>query len=139
MVLVRVSRLVQTVFAEVSRCHGLTTQQTQLLCVLSRGPVGMTELSRSLHLEKSSLTGLVDRVERRGLVERVPDARDRRACHVTLTAEGTHCATEVHQAVTERLDALGAELPAAEREAVAAALARVLSRDDTPRPFPAAS
>jgi DNA-binding MarR family transcriptional regulator len=59
--LVRLSHLVQHVFADVSRDHDITPQQTQLLCMLIGGPVGMTELSRLMHLEKSSLTGLVDR------------------------------------------------------------------------------
>ncbi|MFG6198255.1 MarR family winged helix-turn-helix transcriptional regulator [Nonomuraea sp. JJY05] len=41
--------------------------------------VGRTDLSKLLHLEKPSLTGLVDRAERRGLVRRVHDDADRRA------------------------------------------------------------
>lgn len=45
--LVRMSHLVQHVFADVSRDHDITPQQTQLLCILVGGPVGMTELSRS--------------------------------------------------------------------------------------------
>src|SRR3954471_25014226 len=89
---VRLAHLVQHVFADVSRQHELTPQQTQLLCMLSHGPVGMTELSRLLHLERSSLTGLVDRVERRGLVTRVRDSRDRRACHIVLTSQGDQLA-----------------------------------------------
>ena len=57
--LMRLSQLVAHVFADVSRGRDLTPQQAQLLCTLLEGPVGMTELGRLLHLEKSSLTGLV--------------------------------------------------------------------------------
>ena len=40
--LVRLSHLVQHVFADVSRQHDLTPQQAQLLCVLMNGPLGMS-------------------------------------------------------------------------------------------------
>ncbi|MBO0830375.1 MAG: MarR family transcriptional regulator [Actinobacteria bacterium] len=67
----------------------LTPQQTQLLCILRNGPVGMGELGRLLHLGKSSLTGLIDRVERHGLVIRVPDEDDRRALKAAVTGDWT--------------------------------------------------
>ncbi|HVW40608.1 MAG TPA: MarR family transcriptional regulator [Amycolatopsis sp.] len=120
--LVRLAHTVQHVFGDVSREQDLTPQQAQLLCVLIREPVGMTELTRLLHLEKSSLTGLVDRVERRGLVTRVPDDRDRRACRIALTDEGVELAHRTHEAVTNRLDARTRRLPAAARSHVLAAL-----------------
>jgi DNA-binding MarR family transcriptional regulator len=126
--LVRMSHLVQHVFADVSHDHEITPQQAQLLCILIDGPIGMTDLSRLLHLEKSSLTGLVDRVERRGLVTRIRDGRDRRVCQVALTGEGTRLAVEAHQDVTRRLDALADDLPDAEKERVASAVVSVLDR-----------
>ena len=126
--LVRVSHLVQHVFADVSHDHEITPQQAQLLCMLIDGPIGMTDLSQLLHLEKSSLTGLVDRVERRGLVTRVRDGRDRRACQVALTDEGTRLAIEAHQDVTRRLDILANDLPDAEKERVASAVVSLLDR-----------
>ncbi|MFD0532862.1 MarR family winged helix-turn-helix transcriptional regulator [Actinomadura luteofluorescens] len=49
----------------------------------------MGELGAMLGLAKSSLTGLVDRTERNGLVRREPDPRDLRAVRVALTAEGS--------------------------------------------------
>jgi DNA-binding MarR family transcriptional regulator len=129
--LVRLSHLVQHVFADVSRDHDITPQQTQLLCMLIGGPVGMTELSRLMHLEKSSLTGLVDRVERRGLVARVRDARDRRACQIALTDEGARLAVESHRDVTGRLDTLAGELPDADQERLTSVIAGLLARHGT--------
>jgi DNA-binding MarR family transcriptional regulator len=123
--LVRLSHLVQYVFADVSRRHELTPQQAQLLCALSPGPIGMTDLSRALHLEKSSLTGLVDRVERRGLVERVRDGQDRRACRISLTAQGRRLAVEAHNGVTARLEELTGEVGAADRKRLASVVARM--------------
>ncbi len=68
--LVRSSFLVNAVYAESGREYGVTPQQGQLLCVLMSRSYGMSELGAMLRLAKSSLTGLVDRTERNGLVRR---------------------------------------------------------------------
>jgi DNA-binding MarR family transcriptional regulator len=125
--LVRLTHLVQHLFADVARCYELTPQQAQLLCLLVDGPVGMAELGRLLRLEKSSLTGLVDRAERRGLVARARDSRDRRACRIELTDHGADLAVRAHQGVTDRLDEATAELPTAERELLTSVIARIVT------------
>jgi DNA-binding MarR family transcriptional regulator len=48
----------------------------------------MRDLGRAVVISKSGLTGLVDRMERAGLVERAGDPGDRRIVHVTLTRAG---------------------------------------------------
>jgi len=68
--------------------HDLSIPATRLLGVLRDREPTMNELARLLDLDKSSVTGLVDRAERRGLVERVPSPADRRAVLVRLTAGG---------------------------------------------------
>lgn len=123
--LIRVSTLVERVFAEVSREYGLTPQQVHVLCVVNGGPVGMTELAHSLGLEKSSATGLVDRVVRRGLVDRAPDSQDRRACRIMLTDEGSWVAQKAHDEVVARLEALAGELPQTDRNHLVSMLARL--------------
>jgi DNA-binding MarR family transcriptional regulator len=126
--LMRLSQLVAHVFADVSRSRDLTPQQAQLLCTLIEGPVGMSELGRLLHLEKSSLTGLVDRVERRGLVLRTRDPGDRRASQVALTGQGARLAAESHEDVTARLEGLAGELAPVDRKRLASAIAMMLDR-----------
>src|SRR3954454_23258862 len=84
--LVRTMHLLQDFHAESSRPLGLTPQQAHLLCVLLAAPLGMTELSRILSIERSSLTSMVDRLERRDLVTRTASATDRRACLIDLPA-----------------------------------------------------
>lgn len=134
--LVRLSQLVQRVFTEVSREHELTPQQTQLLCVLTGGPVGMTELSRALNLEKSSLTGLTDRVVRRGLVAREQDAQDRRACRISLTANGKQLADETHDDICARLTELSGTLADPDRAHLATLIGHILANQlpDTAQP-----
>lgn len=125
--LVRLSHLVQHVFADVSRSRGTTPQQAQLLCVLIGGPVGMTKLGRLLHLKKSSLTGLVDLSESRGLVTRTTDPRDRRAANVALTDEGRRFAVACHDEITSRLQELIGEPPSDGHTLLFAAIEQILS------------
>jgi DNA-binding MarR family transcriptional regulator len=68
--------------------QSLSMIQTRLLGVLRDRTPGMNELATLLELDKSSITGLVDRAERRGLVERIPSPADRRAVQVGLTDSG---------------------------------------------------
>jgi MarR family transcriptional regulator, organic hydroperoxide resistance regulator len=51
-------------------------------------PLPMTELAALLACDNSNVTGLIDRLEVRGLVTRQPSAQDRRVKHVVLTAAG---------------------------------------------------
>lgn len=89
---------------------GLTGPQRVTLRVLGRAP-GLTagELARVVQLHPSTLTGILQRLEARGIVRRVGDPRDRRRTHLALTPRG------------RRLDAPTAGT-------VEAVLARVLAR-----------
>jgi DNA-binding MarR family transcriptional regulator len=51
-------------------------------------PLPMTELAALLACDNSNVTGLIDRLEARGLVARQPSSQDRRVKHVVLTAAG---------------------------------------------------
>jgi DNA-binding MarR family transcriptional regulator len=133
--LVRSSFLVNAVYAESGREYGLTPQQGQLLCVLMPQPYGMSELGAMLGLAKSSLTGLVDRTERNGLVRREPDPRDMRAVRVALTRQGSRLAAEFYAETCRRIAKLSAGLSAAERDTLAGLLGRVVSDNQVPAVF----
>ena len=68
----------------------LSPSQFNVLNLLHDHPHGLsqTELSRQLIMHRSNVTGLIDRLERRGLVQRNDLASDRRAYRVILTARG---------------------------------------------------
>lgn len=83
----------------------LSTYDT-LLHVYEAGPEGirMTDLSDRLVVSKSGLTTMVDRLEERGLLRRIPDPADRRAIRVAITDEGYRLfrsAAKVHMASVE--------------------------------------
>jgi MarR family transcriptional regulator, organic hydroperoxide resistance regulator len=69
---------------------GLSFPQAHALKVLRPGnPIPMRELADGLHCDPSNITGIVDRLGDRGLVERGSAAGDRRIKTLMLTEEGT--------------------------------------------------
>jgi len=71
------------------RPHDLTPQQVWLLAELPEdggAPIGT--LADAMQCHSSNVTGMVDRLEARGLVRRQPDTSDRRVKLVALTSEG---------------------------------------------------
>ncbi len=108
-----------------------------LLHVYEAGDPGirMTDLAQKVVLSKSGLTTLVDRLEERDLMQRIPDLEDRRAIRITLTESGIEAfrtAANVHMAGIERY--FTKQLTEDEAEAIAETLERILrdvgSRDD---------
>jgi DNA-binding MarR family transcriptional regulator len=80
----------------------------------------MLELARILNLEKSSVTGLVDRAERRDLVQRTSTPDDGRAVRVKLTCHGHELAQAFTAEVGRHLDELAEELADTDRKRLAA-------------------
>ena len=104
--------------------HDLSIIQTRLLGVLRDRQPTMNELARLLGLDKSSVTGLVDRAERRGLVVRVPSAADRRAVLVRLTDDGRALVSQAAARFGADVLAMLDRLPPRDR----ATLSRLVSR-----------
>ncbi|MER8010968.1 MULTISPECIES: MarR family transcriptional regulator [unclassified Streptomyces] len=82
-------------FDEAAAQHALTGAQARLLSLLSLEPLPMRKLARKLKCEPSNVTGIVDRLESRGLVERRPDPADRRVKLAAPTEEGRRVAREL--------------------------------------------
>jgi DNA-binding MarR family transcriptional regulator len=86
----------------------LSPSQFNILNVLHDQPDGCTqsELSRQLIMHRSNVTGLVDRLEQRGLVLRKDSITDRRAWRVALTPSGRKLLEEIlpeYYAVAENI------------------------------------
>jgi DNA-binding MarR family transcriptional regulator len=81
---------------------GLTMQQLRVLVLLAEGPHAQGDLAQALGVGLATVTGLVDRLVRRGLVERSEDPRDRRVRRAVLSAEGT--------ALLEAIESSGQEM-----------------------------
>ncbi len=124
--LFQLSFLLHARLAKIAAAHELSIVQVRLLGILRDREPGMLELARYLELEKSSLSGLVDRAEKRELVARVPSPDDRRATTVKITAQGRRLARVVEAEVAAEVEALTRVLPEADRKRLAALVARVV-------------
>lgn len=88
----------------------LTPQQVLMLHLLREQPTSMSGLADKLHCDASNVTGLADRLEARGLVERRHDPDDRRVKQLALTADGSTLISDLdrriwtNSPVSSRLD-----------------------------------
>jgi DNA-binding MarR family transcriptional regulator len=88
---------------EIGDEEGLSVPQLDVVRRLrAHGPTPMRRLAEQMNCEASNLTGLVDRLESRGLVERLPDPADRRVRVLALTPKGEELAYETWAAVARR-------------------------------------
>ena len=129
--LVQLSFLVQSVLARIAAAHDLSMIQTRLLGVLRDRELGMLELARVLELEKSSVTGLVDRAENRGLVVRGSTPQDGRAIRVTVTAAGRRLIAVVAEEVRVEIETLAAGLTEPQRRRLSASSSQIVIRHAT--------
>jgi MarR family transcriptional regulator, organic hydroperoxide resistance regulator len=84
--------------------HGVTGPQvTVMACLVSRGPMALTELSRTLGMSHSSASGIVDRLQARGLVRRTEDASDRRRRAIAVTEGVRRYVRELEEGPSARL------------------------------------
>lgn len=91
----------------------LSPSQFNVLNLLYDAPEGLTqvELSRQLLMHPSNVTGLVDRLARRKLVQRRDAPRDRRAWRVVLTPAGQRLMQEVLPHYYEAAEEVWGDLP----------------------------
>ena len=75
--------------------HGLSGAQARLLGLVVTEPRPMSRLAYVLRCEPSNVTGLVDRLEKHGLVQRRPDAQDRRVKLIAPTEAGVELSAKV--------------------------------------------
>ncbi|GGQ65690.1 hypothetical protein GCM10010145_39480 [Streptomyces ruber] len=86
-------------YEEAAAGHSLTGAQARLLSLLSLEPLPMRRLARKLKCEPSNVTGIVDRLEARGLAERRPDPGDRRVKLAAATEEGRRVARDLRESL----------------------------------------
>lgn len=101
-------------------------QQAAVLRMLAE-PRTMGEIADRLGCDNSNVTGLVDRLEQRGLVGRHPSASDRRAKLLILTDEGERIRSQMSERMSQAPEAL-AGLPPAEQKALRDILHSALRR-----------
>jgi DNA-binding MarR family transcriptional regulator len=84
--------------------HGMTGPQVTVMeCLVKRGPMTLTELSRTLGMSHSSASGIIDRLQRRGMLRRTQDATDRRRTSIEVTDAVRRYVRELDEGPTGRL------------------------------------
>jgi DNA-binding MarR family transcriptional regulator len=124
--LAQLSFLIHAILERRARERDLSITQVRLLGVLRDRTPTMNELAKLLDLDKSSITGLIDRAQRRGLVTRVPSATDRRAVLVTLTTHGRSLAATGTAQFEADVAQLLSHLPHPDRQALSRLVSQLL-------------
>jgi len=106
---------------------GITSQMAHALHEIPfSGSLTMKELAGELWCDASNATGIVDRLEARGLVERQPSDHDRRVKCVVLTASGKRLRRKIDDRFNDSPPAIAA-LSAADRQTLRDILERALN------------
>ncbi|MFC1552023.1 MarR family winged helix-turn-helix transcriptional regulator [Candidatus Latescibacterota bacterium] len=89
------------------RPFGITEAYFNILMLLkfqsSEGRINQTILGDMLFVKKSNITGLIDRMEKAGLVTRIPDPFDRRVNFVEITSAGSEIFEKASKVYYERI------------------------------------
>jgi len=125
--LVQTSFVVTGVLTRVAAERDLSLTQLRMLGVLRDRRPRMAQLAALLGLDKSTVSGLIERAERRGLVRRVPSADDARAVEVEATADGLTLARDGAEQVGRALQPLLSSVDGTGRAALTRELERMLS------------
>ena len=89
---------------QMSRKYGLTGPQSSVLRTLVKyGPLSSASLSQRLYVTPSNITGIIDRLEKKGLVERVRKEGDRRVALITLTEKGAKVSNTLPDPIETKL------------------------------------
>jgi DNA-binding MarR family transcriptional regulator len=91
------------------------------------GPMISKDLGTRFRVPVSTMTGLVDRMEKKGLVRRVPNRRDRRSIELEITPAGTLVLEEQGRMLEAVARGMLEAIPTADQEALIAILRRIQS------------
>lgn len=125
--------LVPTAFATMAALNKIGAENDlsltliRVLGILWDRRLRMAELADRLGLKKSTMTGLIDRAEQRGLVARAPNAEDNRATDVFLTSEGTELMERLRAQVQLALAPLTESLNAPDQRLLTDLLSRMVA------------
>lgn len=125
--LVQSSFMTMAVLNKVGTDHDLSLTQLRVLAILRDRRLRMTVLADYLGLDKSTMTGLVDRAEKRGLLRRVANDTDRRAVDVQLTPAGGELAGLLSGQVARSLRPITAGLTTSEQRRLQTLLTRLIA------------
>jgi len=89
---------------ELNKKYSVTAAQLNCLLALHEsGPLPLSHIAKLIMVKSSTVTGIIDRLERKGLVERVRTSRDRRVITIQLTEAGTRLANNAPPPIQQKI------------------------------------
>src|SRR5690606_11735840 len=121
-----VAKLLRRRFESVTRAHELTLTQWRAMAQINRQPeISQAVLAAATDSDPMTMSGVLERLERRGLIERYPDPTDSRAKLARLTEDGTQLLTAASK-ISDELHALSLDgFTPQEREILMQGLSRI--------------
>jgi len=130
-IIVTAARLIGDV-QDLLRPYGITEPQLNVLMTLKfqsdDGTLNQTELGNMLFLKRSGLTGLIDRMEKAGMVARTSDRGDRRVKLIRMTDKGKKLLASVEGIYFNRIEEIASALGPDEQKQLSALLERIRRR-----------
>jgi DNA-binding MarR family transcriptional regulator len=123
--LVQATFMTMAVLSSVAAENDLSLTQLRVLAILRDRRVRMSRLAAYLGLDRSTMSGLVERAVKRGLLTRAADPGDGRAIDVFLTKGGAELADTLYARIERELSPATDRLTPAERNRLQALLARM--------------
>ena len=125
--LVQASFMTMALLSKVAAEHELSLTQLRVLAILRDRRLKMSELADYLGLDKSTMTGLIDRAEKRSLLARARNPTDGRAVDVFLSIDGSELAERLYTQIATSMSPMTAMLTAADQRRVQSLLAHLLA------------
>jgi len=103
---------------ELNKKYNVSAPQLNSLVALSEnGPLSPSQIAKYIMVKSSTVTGVIDRLEQKGLVRRVRSSRDRRVITIELTDEGAQLALHAPPPIQQKIvDGLKRLLPAQQEQ-----------------------
>ena len=94
------------------------SQVLALVCIQQRKKCSLTDLKNDMNVSAPTITGIVDRLERDGFVNRIPDEDDRRVTNVEITAAGKGIVMQLRSNIQKRWGYILSKLPEEQGEII---------------------
>ena len=117
---------------KMSKQFGLTGPQSLVLRLLVKnGALSSADLSRQMYVTPSNITGIIDRLEKKGLVERIRKEGDRRVALINLTDSGQQLGITIPDPIEKKFINQLADLEPEHLQILAMAMNQILNLIDT--------
>jgi len=130
-----IRKLVRAVYLDskkMARRYGLTGPQSAVLRLLVKnGSLSSAEVSRQLYVTPSNVTGIVDRLEKKGLVERIRKEGDRRVALINLTRSGRQRGRTIPDPIERKIISELADLEPQHLQILRMAMQQIIELIDT--------